>query len=304
MPAPLRDVNLNLLVALDALLSTRSVRRASEHLGITQSAMSHSLKKLRELLGDPLFVRSGNQILPTPRAMELATPLHQALASLQHLVSGGGGFLPERSDRRFVIATPDALAVSLLPALIVDVQQRAQGVELVVTSLDAARIDAQLAAGDVDLVIGIARDRAGTQVEGLFESDLVCLARRDHPGIGAKLDLDTFCRIPHAIVSFTGHGPSAVDEALSRMGRSRRVVLRIGYFLAGPAIAAQSDLLLTLPCMLAEHFAARYSLTLYDLPFKLTAGRISMIWHERFAEDPGLAWLRDRLRLRSCRCPA
>lgn len=296
MPAALHDVNLNLLVALDALLETRNVRRASERLGVTQSAMSHSLRKLRALLGDPLFVRSGNQMLPTPRAAELAAPLHHSLASLQHILGGEGGFAPERSERRFVIATSDALSVSLLPAVVADVRERAPGVELAVAPLDPTRIDAQLAAGDVDLVLGMGRNRTGTRVEGLFRAGVVVLARKDHPGIGRKLDLDTFCRLPHAMISVTGAGPGAVDEALAALGRSRRVVLRIAYFLAAPVIVAQSDLLLLLPRMTAEHFAALHPLTLHEMPLELPAGMVSMIWHERFAEDTGLSWLRDRVR--------
>jgi DNA-binding transcriptional LysR family regulator len=289
-------VNLNLLVALDALLETQSLRRAAERLGVTQSAMSHTLRQLRELLGDPLFVRSGNQILPTPRAEELAAPLHQALASLLQVVEGGGGFDPATSTRRFVIATSDALAVSMLPPLVADIRERAALVDLSVVPIDPGRIDAQLAAGEVDLVLGVGREHPGTLIEGLVPADFAVLARKDHPGIGRTLDLETYCRLPHAMVTLSGHGPGPVDDALAKLGRSRRVVVRISYFLAAPVIVAKSDLLLTMPRMTAEHFAALHPLTLHEPPFELPTGRISMIWHERFKADPGLGWLRDRVR--------
>ncbi|MEZ4298625.1 MAG: LysR family transcriptional regulator [Polyangiaceae bacterium] len=296
MPAPLRDLNLNLLVVLDALLETRSVRRSAERLGVTQSALSHSLRQLRELLADPLFVRSGNQILPTPRAAAMAAPLHQALSALRLVVEGGGGFSPERSTRRFVLATSDAVAVSLLPSLVADLRQRAPQSELSVVPIDAGRIDAQLAAGDVDLAIGPGREHTGTLVEALYPADFAVLSRRGHPEIGARLDLDTYCRLPHAMIAITGQGAGPVDDALAKLGRSRRVVVRIAYFLAAPPVVAQSDLLLTLPRMTAEHFAAQAPLSLHAPPLPLPEGKVSMIWHERFKADPGLAWLREQVR--------
>jgi DNA-binding transcriptional LysR family regulator len=293
---PFSSLNLNLLVSLDALLETRSVRRTAERLGVTQSAVSHSLRELRAALGDEILVRSGNAMLPTPRAEAIAAPLREALSTLRRVVEHEAGFDAAGSARRFVVATTDALAVAVFPTLVARVCAGAPRAELSFVPLERGSIERRLAAAEVDLAVGVVPPASGLEIEPLFGSGFVVLARADHPAIGRRLDLDTYCRLPHALVAVTGHGPGVVDDALAKLGRSRRVVLRVPYFLAAPPLLAQSDLLLTLPRVVAEHFAALYPLKLYEPPVALPAGGgIAMAWHRRYARDGGLAWLRARV---------
>ncbi|HEU4404846.1 MAG TPA: LysR family transcriptional regulator [Polyangiaceae bacterium] len=292
---PFSSLNLNLLLALDALLETRSVRRTAGRLGVTQSAVSHSLRELRAALGDELLVRVGNGMLPTPRAEAIAAPLREALATLRRVVEHEARFDPAGSARRFVVATTDALAVAVFPALVGLVRASAPRADLAFVALEWAAVERRLAAGEIDLAVGPGPAGPGLEAAPLFATDFVVLARADHPALGGRLDLDTYCALPHALVAVTGSGPGVVDEALAKLGRARRVALRVPYFLAAPALLSQSDLLLTLPRVTAEHFVARYALTLYELPFALPAGVISMAWHRRYARDEGLAWLRARV---------
>lgn len=291
----LGSLNLNLLVALDALLQTRSVRRAAERLGVTQSAMSHSLRQLRTLLCDPLFVRSGNQLLVTPRASEMTLPLRQALADLHRVLTGQSTYQPSITERRFVIASTDALALTLFAPLVADLLERSPPADLVFVPLDQARLESQLSAGEIDLAVGMLQGRPGIRIESLLTQRFAVLARRDHPQIGRKLDLEAYCRLPHAMVTTTGEGRSFVDEELERMGRSRRVVLRVPYFLAAPVLIARSELLLTIHRATALHFSERYPLTVHEPPFVTPESPVTLAWHERFQADPAVSWLRERV---------
>ncbi len=308
--ATISALNLNLLVALDALLATLSVRRAAERTGVTQSALSHSLAKLRAMFDDPLLVRDGNRMLPTPLAEQIAGPLHQALLSLGRIVSQEASFEPARSARSFTLAASDALAVTALPRLLQRVRAAAPHVTLTLLSLDArvrrpapdepglpepGSLATRLASGEVDLALGPMRPHAELERQPLFDSEFVVVSRRRHPGIGKRLDLDTFCALPHAIVSAGGVGTSIIDQALAKLGRDRHIVVRVPYFLAAPALVAQSDLLLTVPRFVGEHFGAHYRLALHEPPLALPAGRIGMLWHRRFSADAAHRWLRAQV---------
>jgi DNA-binding transcriptional LysR family regulator len=295
----LGGLNLNLLAALDALLDERNVRRAAERLGVTQSAMSHTLRQLRELFGDPLLVRSGNRMLPTPRAEAVRRPLRQALLQLQAVVGDEAEFVPATAQRRFTLAASDAAAMTVLPVLIARLAAEAPGVDLDVVPVDRAMLPAQLEAGEIDVALAPDGGEApGVHRQGLYPTEFAVLARADHPGIGPRLTLDAYCRLPHALVVVTGHGPGLVDVALAQQGRQRRVALRIPYFLAAPVVLMGSDLLLTVPRDAAERFAERFALRVDDPPLPLPTGMVSMLWHERFARDPALVWLRALL----CQC--
>jgi DNA-binding transcriptional LysR family regulator len=292
----LAGVNLNLLVTLDALLAEGSVTRAASRLGVTQSAVSHSLAQLREMMGDPLFVRGRGGLAPTPLAERLAVPLRRGLGELRRALADDAGFDPRTARRRFVLACGDAFAVMLLPGALEVLQREAPGVDLEVLPFDTRAYALQLETGAADVAVAVSfADAPGLRQRKLFDEDFACLARRDHPRLGEVLDLDTFCALSHALISPSGEGQSFVDAALARIGRQRRVALRVRYFLAAPLLVAGSDLVLTLPRRIARVFADAHGLRLHEPPLPLAPFPVHLAWHERYDADPGLRWLRDLL---------
>jgi DNA-binding transcriptional LysR family regulator len=295
-PPELAHVNLNQLVALDALLELRNVRLAAERLGVTQSAMSHTLRQLRATFDDLLLVRAGNRMLPTPRGEALHQPLREALLRVQAVVQAQGERDPATSTRRVTIAASDAATVVVVPRLLAVLQQQAPGIEVDVVPVDRPALAQQLEAGTVDLAITpTPGEAAGIEGRRLYPSSFAVLACRDHPELGERLDLDTYCRLPHVLVALADRGPGLVDRELERRGRARRVVVRVPYFLAAPPMVAGSRRLLTAPRDAAEHFVRHHSLRLFDPPLPLPRGQVWLTWHERFSRDAVHRWLRERL---------
>ncbi|MCB9544808.1 MAG: LysR family transcriptional regulator [Myxococcales bacterium] len=289
--ASLESLNLNLLVTLDALLEARSVTAAARRLGLTQSAVSHALGRLRALLGDAVLVRTPAGMVPTPRAAALEAPLRRALLGLHHLVFEPPGFDPGASTRTFRVATSDLFAVFLAP-VVARSRADAPGVDLDIVGSGADPFEG-LESGAVDVAIGVNAPGAERFLRlVLLRERFVCLVRTDHPEVGEALDLDTFCRLPHALISPSGRGGGAVDAALAQVGRSRRIALRIKFFLAAPFALARSDLILTAPSRLAQELAAALPLRIVEPPLALPDFDLCLFFHERLRDDPGHRWLR------------
>lgn len=289
----LARLELHHLRALDALLSERSATRAAARLGLTQSALSHSLRQLRDVLGDPLFVRGPGGLVPTPRAEALAGPLRRALSELARALDAQERWDPARASRRFTLVMGDAFALTLLPTLLALARAEAPGVDLDVRAPPRGRPELGLELLDADLALGVNFDPLpGQRTRALLSETFACIARADHPELREGLDLDTYCRLPHALVTPRGDGGSVVDTALAKLGRERRVVLRIEYFLAAPLLVAHSDLLLTLPMRLAQRLEALGTLQVFDPPLTLPGFTWRMLWTDRTDEDPACGWLR------------
>ena len=292
--AVLAQLNLHHLRALDALLAERSVTRAADRLGVSQSAVSHALRGLRSVLGDPLLVRGASGMTPTVRAEGLALPLRRALRELESALSQAPGFEPATATRTFTLAMGDAFTVTVLPPLLALVRTEAPGVDLDVVPIPGGHVGPGLERGEVDLSFGVGiPDNQGLRTRAVLDDDFACLVREDHPEVGDELDLDTWCRLPHVLMSPRGEGPGLVDNALAKLGRSRRVHLRIRYFLAAPLVVARSDLVLTGPRRLLTRMAELAPLRVLDAPVELPTFTIRLIWHVRLHEDAGHRWLRD-----------
>jgi DNA-binding transcriptional LysR family regulator len=285
---------LSQLTALDALLQERNVRRAAERCGVTQSAMSHALRQLREALGDPLLLRSGNAMLLTPRAEAIRAPLHHALAQVRAAVQARPGFDAETSTRRFSIACSDAVAVTLMPELARDLWRAAPGVGLDLRSSGVERVPELLESGELDLLVSPLRPGApGLKAQALYRTGWRVVCNRTVARAGRPLDLDRYCALPHAIIGAHG-GPSVVDEALARLGRTRRVTLALPYFMAASAILEETDHVVTLPDGLAAQLVRGRRLVHLEPPLRLPTARVFAVWHERFDHEPGARWLRER----------
>jgi DNA-binding transcriptional LysR family regulator len=301
--ARLAQVNLNLLVALDALLGEETVTLAAERLGVTQSAMSHSLAQLRALFGDPLIARSRGERRLTATAERLLGPLRRALHDVERLLGGAPSFEPSTSQRSFSVAAGDFTAVTLLPKLLAITRTEAPTIQLAVRPPDMRRMVDELETGDVELYLAVrAPDSPGLLQRKILNERFACVARKNHPALKGKLDLLTFSELPHALVTTQGEGPSLVDQLLANQGLKRQIVLRIPYFLAGPMVVANTDLVLTLPRRVAELLADRFELAVYEPPLALPGFAMQMVWHERFDKDPAHAWFRELVQRGAALC--
>jgi len=295
----LSNFNLNLLLALDALLSQRSVTAAAKRVRVTPSAMSHSLSELRDLLGDPLLVRSGRAMVLTPHAEALVGPLHTLLMDAERLLGGGARFDPATAGRRFVIAATDWLATLLMPPLLDAAAREAPGISLEIVPTSRRGNAWLLETGDVDLALGAIVDEApGIRRMDLLTEGFACAARKGHPRIDGAIDLDSYVETPHVLITLGDDaGPTWVDQALTKLGRKRQVAARVRYFMAAPLIVARSDLLLTGPSMLIRYFAELVPLQVLRPPIDLPTYPEEAYWHQRFDEDPAHTWLRNFVKM-------
>lgn len=292
----------SLLRALDALLQERHVSRAAARLGLTQSAMSHTLARLREGLGDPILVRSGRAMTLSPRAERLAKPLRGALANLDQILAGEERFEPATSRRTFRIATVDYGAAIAIPPLLRGVAEQAPGLVVSVEALQND-FDDELQAGTLDLVIAPRRKSSGGVVwTRLLSDSFVSVVRRDHPTVRERLDLDLFCSLSHVVVAPERRGRNLVDKLLAQEGRRRHVALRVPNFLVAPLIVASTDMVLTTPERVARTFEHHFGLRTFAPPLALDALSLSLGWHERQRTDDGHRWFRATLTrlVRSC----
>jgi DNA-binding transcriptional LysR family regulator len=300
----LHRIDLNLLVALDALARERSVTKAAERTGVTQSAMSHTLRRLRELFDDPLLVRGRGGMVLTPRAEALAVPLRSGLVSLARTLAERPAFEPEHASRTFRIVSPDLFDALVLPTILQRLGHEAPSVDLAVVPMPK-RLSDSLETGDVDLAIyPVLLDPEpfdlGTQVDAelqsrtLFRDSFRSFLRSDHPAITGRrtLTLKTFTGLKHVLVSPGGEGPGLVDRILHARGLERRIALRVPHFATALEVIAQSDLVLTAPSSLSRCSTAS-TLASRPAPLDIPEHAITMIWHPRFTEDPAHRWLRD-----------
>ncbi|CAB1370683.1 LysR family transcriptional regulator [Denitratisoma oestradiolicum] len=293
----LRKVDLNLLVALDALLSVEEVGLAAAKMGITQSAMSHTLRRLRELFGDPLLIKGKGHMIKTPRAEALAAPLRKALLELQQAVRIQSEFIPETSRLRFSIATNDYGDLIMLPPLLSLLSTQAPSIDIRVGHFDPEQSIAPLEAGSIELALcHPLKSATGIHQQTLFEDDFCCVTRQALPGIRSHLDLDTYLTLPHLRIAPRGDQRDPIDRALAQRGRQRRIALSIPNFSSAPMVVARSDLILTAPrrCILA--WKNLMPISIYEPPLDLPCFSIAMVWHERFQQNPAHQWLRERLR--------
>lgn len=289
-------VELRELRLLDALLSERSVTRAAARVSLSQPAASNALRRLRSAAGDPLFVRSGRGLAPTPRALAMGPMLKRVLADLDRAFIGHRRFDPASSDQVFTLAATDFGEFVLLPPLLQVLAETAPGVSLRVVPLGPEFPARELEVGAVDLVIG-AFNRAppGLYRQALFGEGSVILMRQGHPAARKKLTLEQFAALGQVLVAPRGESRGIIDDVLEARGLRRRIVATVPHFLAAAFLVQSTDLVVTL----AERVARRYAkmLPLATAPSPVTMPRviISQLCHERALRDPAQRWLRSTM---------
>jgi DNA-binding transcriptional LysR family regulator len=291
----LRRLDLTLLMVLDGALRHRKLTTVAKQLGLTQPAISHALARLRDILGDPLFVRRASGVQPTPRALALAQPVAQALATLRDALQQGRCFDPACATREFRIVALDYAIAMLVPDFLARFSTIAPGCRLAFRSLGYEEGRSALAHGSIDLILGIPAPSGPFLQRMLMTEDFVVLARPGHPLVGRKLDLARYLECGHLLVSAAGDARGSVDNALAKIGRERRVVAALPQFLAGFAAVAGSDMITTAPRRLAKRHAAAFGLRQFEVPFQMPGFEIATLRHENTAQDAGLNWLESEL---------
>jgi DNA-binding transcriptional LysR family regulator len=297
--------DLNLFVLFDAVLRERHVGRAAKRLGLTQSAVSHGLTRLRRLLHDPLFLRVPKGVVPTARASALAEPIAELLARARGVLASAEPFDAARSVRRFNIGAPDDVSAVFLPTLLARLRRIAPNIDLSVRQLlplsvrPVARawepVLDELEAGSIDLAIApLANLPARFLGQTLWEEDFVIAMRKRHP-FARHPTLDHYCEHQHVVVSMTGDSHGLFDELLAQQKRSRRVALTVPNFMQSLAHLAGSDLIAALPRRLVTTYAARFGLTYAELPIRRPRDGICAVATRAALQDPGVAWLFDLL---------
>ena len=288
------NLDLNLLRVFDAVLHEGGVTAAAVRLGLTQPAVSNALARLRTLLGDPLFVRTASGMEATPFARGVAEPVRQALALLESALAHGPGFDPTTATRTFRFYMSDVGQVEFLPPLVERVQRIAPGVKLEAVAVDLEDIADALGSGTLDVAVGFL-PALGAPVErrALFRDPYLCLMRADHPI--ERLTRKKFLEASHALVTYRAGGHRVIEEALERAGVARRIALRVPHFTVVPMVLERTDLILTLPARVARVYERRGSFKSLPPPIPMPQAEVAVYWHERFAADPGNAWLREQL---------
>lgn len=291
------ELDINLLLTLDALLREENVTRAAARLSITQSALSGRLTKLRHVLNDPLFIpaSSGRGMTPTPHALALRPDLDRLLEQLTRFVQSAHVFDPASSDRTFTIAAGDNPAAILAPDLLPLIQQRAPALRVAFVLPNQATIAERLEKGEIDLFIGALTDATPDMIgRMLFSEQLVTAQRKGHPRGTAPLTLDEFCHYDHLVISTDGGGFSGIiDTALADLERQRHVSVSIQSYALTPLVLGTTDCLCTLPRGFLERFTD--TLDLFMPPFDLATFDLRLFWHPRMNMDPGHTWFRNQI---------
>jgi LysR family transcriptional activator of mexEF-oprN operon len=291
----LRKLDLNLLLVFAAVMRERTVSRAATRLYLGASAVSMALNRLRDALADPLFVRAGSVMEPTPRAVALWADIQPALSAIEGAVRGVRSFDPATTDLVIRFAAPDDLEFVLVPRLIARLSVVAPGMRLAVRPSDFRTLLGRLDAGDADLALS-ATPTSGLErrhhVQTLYRESFATLFDRRHVKAGGKMDIETFTSLPHVLLSIAGdlHGP--IDDLLARHGRSRRAMAAVAHFPIIPFILRQMPCLANVPVTAARHFAHAYDLGLSALPFSSPEFDVALIWHARTASDSAHIWFR------------
>ena len=291
----MRNIDLNLLVTLEALLTERNVTRAARRLHLSQPSVSIQLRKLRQIFADPLLSPAPGGMLPTTRAQALLLPLQAALAGMRGVLEPRHSFDPATAQLTWQIAAADYAEHAILLPLLGHLRKAAPGVRIAVREAAHSKMIKQLESGAIDLGLlamdGVPED-AHHRV--LFKEHYVLVARRRHPALKGKLTIDTLCQLEYVIVSPEGGGFRGVtDTVLEGKGRKRRVVLSVPHFLFVPEVVARTDLVAMLPSRLVKDRSDHIQVVVPPLP--IPSYEMAMIWHERSHLDPAHIWLREHV---------
>ena len=293
----LRNIDLNLLVVLDALLTEKHVTRTGARLHLSQPAISHSLSKLRVLLDDPILIRQGSEVVLSALAQNLQAPLKEILSQIEILLGKSIDFVPANSNRTFRLAMSDYGAAIVLPKLLRQLRAEAPNTTLVVTQDSRHGMLEQIAQGKIDLALGVFPNlSADISSEVLFEETFSCLLDRSTLPANGQLDLDNYLLRPHISVSVDGCSNGEIDRLLRDEGLQRRIAVSVPHWRTAPSMISNTDLILTVATRTLDNALLDEELVSLSPPLPIPPFPFVQLWHNRFGEDPAHRWLREQVR--------
>lgn len=293
----LRNFDLNLLIAFDAMMEELNVTRAAARLKIQQPAMSHALKTLRMLFDDELFVRVGQVMKPTSRAISLASRVRSVLQKAEDALSFSEQFSPLTEQRTFRLGFSSELEVHLLPELMTHLRKVAPGVRVIASYAGRQNLHGLLERGEIDLALGCFGEQGQWhRSEVLFAEQLACCFNPALMPFSTPLSQDDYLNQPHALMSFSGNLMGCVENAFNRAGATLNAVFSAQNFLALLSFAQNSPVLVTLPNRIARRYCAMFGLVYCEVPLQLEVFPNSIVWPVNAENDPALEWLRDQIR--------
>ena len=290
----IRSLDLNLLVVFDAMLKHKNVTKAAEAIKLSQPAMSAAIARLRALFDDPLFVRTGAGMVPTPIAQALSPSIRLVVQTIQIEILLPRSFDPSRSDRTFTLVTPDIAEVNFLPRLLLKLAEKSPHINLKTLAMPREAAANSLETGSADMAIGYFPDlhRAGFFQQKLITSSHVCLVQKKHPDVGEKLSMTQFIEASHVVVKPDGR-EHVFEQFLQSKGIKRRVVVELSHFMSLLPIIETSNFIATVPKDLANFFVRHGEVRYVPTPMKSPTIDVHLFWHQRFHKDSAHIWLRD-----------
>jgi len=292
-------IDLHLIRVLHTVLTERSVSRAALRLGMHQPAVSAALKRLRDLAGDPILVRSGAGMVPTDAGLRMVEPSASILRAAQMLFSDARGFDPRTADTTFRVAASDYLDPLFLPRLVAQIKAQAPACQIEIQALsDQWDYHLQLGQGEVDVVVGNWLQPPQDLHRGeLFSDDVVCLVGKDHPAVRRGWTVDSWLAAEHIAPAATHPGARGViDEHLAGLGLARNITARCPHFGLIPAMVASSLLVLTTGRQYCERFTGQLPVTILPCPVEFPRLTYYQLWHERSHGSASARWLRERVK--------
>ncbi len=291
------SLDLNLLRYLVVLVQEKSVSRTADRLRVTQPAVSAAIKRLRNAYSDPILVRSGQTMQPTPRAVDIARAIEPMLQKAYEMTQEQQ-FEPSKSQMAFSLICSDYVQFAMMSNLSELIQRTGGGISLDVKPANPEKIASWMESGLVDLGIGhLPNPLESLRTKLLFREEQVCLFKRNHTALKREWNANLYCDLTHVSISPGGAGiyGARLDQALKSEGLKRRIGLTLPSFLAIPYVVAKTGYIATVPMTIAKHFSSFLPLTYLSLPFNLPAFEISMYWHERVHLDGAHKWLRQQV---------
>jgi DNA-binding transcriptional LysR family regulator len=293
-----KTFDLNLLAVFVMLWETRSVTRASERLALTQPAVSHALRRLRDALGDELFVSANGGLVPTSRCETLIAPVREALGKIEEALLDEETFVPSLARRECNIAAGDLVEFSIVPRLVEQIAQQAPGIIVRLGAVPDEGLACQrLESGELDFVIG------GTPLKGLAihnetlaKIDLSTLIWKRENLTRKRFPLALYVKRPHVVIRMPERQGTIIDQVLAQRGLQRQIGAVVQSFMAMPMVAARTGYICNFPTRMAGMFADLFDLSVHELPIDFDASPLFISWHKRFDADPAHAWLLAQIR--------
>ncbi|GAA6135368.1 LysR family transcriptional regulator [Oceaniserpentilla sp. 4NH20-0058] len=287
-------IDLNLFTVFEAIYSEGSLTRAAARLNLTQPAISHALGRLRDRLDDPLFVRHGHKMRPTPLAQNLLPDIQAALAQLNQAIQHTRGFEPAYANKTFTLAMRDVVEARLLPPLVTGLSELGPNISAASVTMDRKNLEAKLASGEWDFAFDVLRPSPASIKQLLIMTDDLVVLKRVIGEPLKELTQEQYLEAEHIVVSTRPSGPGLVDYSLSALGLKRNIALRCQHYFAACQVVDNTDLWLTMPKVYATILADKFEkVELLPIPFKANSLDVYLYWHSSHDNDSSNKWFRQ-----------